>query len=97
MHRSSPSISNLAAALAKAQIELVNPEKSLTGTIESAGSRGKERTFSYAPLSSGLAIVRKTLGHHEIATVQNHGRGSGYRHDQSDDASGACVRRMDRL
>jgi len=70
MHRSSQSISNLAGALAKAQIELVNPEKSLTGTIESAGSRGKERTFSYAPLSSGLDIVRKTLGHNEIATVQ---------------------------
>src|ERR1700734_1023761 len=70
MHRSSQSISNLAGALAKAQIELVNPEKSLTGTIESAGSRGKERTFSYAPLSSGLDIVRKTLGQNEIATVQ---------------------------
>ena len=70
MHRSSPSISNLAAALAKAQIELVNPEKSLTATIKSAeGGRG-EQTFSYASLSSGLDIVRKTLGQHEIATVQ---------------------------
>ena len=29
-----------------------------------------ERTFRYAPLSSGLDIVRKTLGQHEIATVQ---------------------------
>ena len=29
-----------------------------------------ERSFRYAPLSSGLDIVRKTLGHHEIATVQ---------------------------
>jgi hypothetical protein len=27
-------------------------------------------TFRYAPLSSGLDIVRKTLGRHEIATVQ---------------------------
>src|ERR1700691_1327955 len=62
MHRSSQSISNLAAALAKAQIELVNPEKSLTGTIQSAGSGRKEQTFSYASLSSGLDIVRKTLG-----------------------------------
>src|ERR1700723_1217889 len=73
MHRSSPSISNLATALAKAQIELVNPEKSLKATIKSAGSRGKERTFSYAPLSSGLDIVRKTLGQNEIATVQTTG------------------------
>jgi hypothetical protein len=70
MHRSSQSISNLAAALAKAQIELVNPEKSLAATIQSAGPRGKEQTFSYASLSSGLDIVRKTLGQHEIATVQ---------------------------
>ena len=73
MHRSSQSISNLAAALAKAQIELVNPEKSLTATIKSTGPGGKEQTFSYASLSSGLDIVRKTLGQHEIATVQTTG------------------------
>ena len=70
MHRSSQSISNLAAALAKAQIELINPEKSLTATTQPTGTGGKERTFSYASLSSGLDIVRKTLGQHEIATVQ---------------------------
>ena len=29
-----------------------------------------ERSFRYAPLSSGLDIVRKTLSQHEIATVQ---------------------------
>jgi hypothetical protein len=29
-----------------------------------------ERSFRYAPLSSGLDIVRKTLGQHEIATLQ---------------------------
>jgi hypothetical protein len=45
VQRSSPSIGNLAAALAKAQPELT-------------------------PLSSGLEIVRKTLGQHEIATMQ---------------------------
>ena len=32
--------------------------------------REGEQTFRYAPLSSGLDIVRKTLGQHEIATVQ---------------------------
>ena len=68
MQRSSESIANLAAALAKAQAELVNPEKSLVATIEGPG--GAERSFRYAPLSSGLDIVRKTLGQHEIATVQ---------------------------
>ena len=70
MQRSSPSIASLAAALAKAQAELVNPEKSLVATIRADGPRGAEQTFRYAPLSSGLDIVRKTLGQHEIATVQ---------------------------
>jgi hypothetical protein len=54
MHRYSQSISNLAAALAKAQIELIDPEKSLTATIQLARPGGKEQTFSYASLSSGL-------------------------------------------
>jgi hypothetical protein len=66
MQRSSPSIASLAAALAKAQAELVNPEKSLVATIRSGGPRGVEQVFRYASLSSGLEIVRK----HEIATVQ---------------------------
>jgi ERF superfamily len=70
MHRSSDSIAALAAALAKAQMALTNPEKSLTGTLP--GSRADEpgRTFRYAPLSAGLDIVRKVLGRHEIATLQ---------------------------
>ena len=70
MQRSSDSIASLAAALAKAQIELSNPEKSLVGTIEAQAREGAQRLFRYAPLSSGLEIVRKTLGQHEIATVQ---------------------------
>ena len=70
MQRTSNSIASLAAALAKAQIELANPEKSLVGTIEPATGEGSARLFRYASLSSGLEIVRKTLGQHEIATVQ---------------------------
>ena len=70
MQRSSPSIAALASALAKAQIELTNPEKSLIGTIEPRRGEGGARQFRYAPLSSGLEIVRKTLGQYEIATVQ---------------------------
>jgi hypothetical protein len=70
MHRSSDSVAALASALAKAQAELVNPEKSLTATIRSSRAGEAERSFRYAPLSSGLDIVRKTLGQHEIATVQ---------------------------
>ena len=70
MHRSSESIGTFAAALAKAQAELTNPEKSLTATIRSPFPREGDRTFRYASLSSGLDIVRKALGKHEIATVQ---------------------------
>ena len=70
MQRSSSSIASLAAALAKAQAVLVNPEKSLVGTMPSDRPGGSERSFRYASLASGLDIVRKTLGEHEIATVQ---------------------------
>ena len=70
MQRSSDSIASLAAALAKAQAELTNPEKSLVATIRPNGSGDAERSFRYAPLSSGLDIMRKALGKHEIATIQ---------------------------
>jgi hypothetical protein len=70
MQGSSNSVGALAAALAKAQAEIVNPEKSLTATIVSPFPREGVRTFRYAPLSSGLDLVRKCLGQHEIATVQ---------------------------
>ena len=70
MQRSSETIGTIAAALAKAQAQLVNPEKSLVATIRLDGRRGTEQTFRYAPLSSGLDIVRKTLSQYEIATVQ---------------------------
>jgi ERF superfamily len=70
MPRSSETVAALASALAKAQAELVNPEKSLTATIRTGRPGECERSFRYAPLSSGLDIVRKTLGQHEIATLQ---------------------------
>ena len=71
MPRSSESIAALGCALAKAQAELINPEKSLTATIRTGrAGEGEEQTFRYAPLSSGLEIVRKTLGQQQIATVQ---------------------------
>src|SRR5947207_1709904 len=71
MQRSSNKIGALATALAKAQAEIANPEKSLTATIESPFPREGQRTFRYASLSTGLEIVRKCLGQHEIATVQS--------------------------
>src|SRR3989449_4967377 len=70
MQHSSESIGAIAAALAKAQGELTNPEKSLSATIRSPFPREGDRTFRYASLASGLDIVRKSLGQHEIATVQ---------------------------
>jgi len=70
MQRTSETIGTIAAALAKAQAQLVNPEKSLVGTIRADRPNTSERSFRYAPLSSGLDIVRKTLSQHEIATVQ---------------------------
>src|SRR5919198_960080 len=70
MPRSSKSVAALAGALAKAQAELVNPEKSLTAKIRTGPPAERERSFRYAALSSGLDIVRKILGQHEIATLQ---------------------------
>jgi hypothetical protein len=70
MQRCSETIGTIAAALAKAQGELVNPEKSLIATIHSPFPREADRTFRYASLASGLETVRKSLGRHEIATVQ---------------------------
>jgi ERF superfamily len=70
MHRSSESVAALAAALAKAQIGLANPEKSLTATIRTGRPGEAEQSFRYAPLATGLDIVRKALGQHEIATLQ---------------------------
>jgi ERF superfamily len=70
MQRSSETIGAIAAALAEAQAELTNPEKSLTATIRASNPRDHDQTFRYAALSSGLDIVRKALGGHEIATVQ---------------------------
>jgi hypothetical protein len=70
MQRSSETIGAIAGALAKAQIELANPEKLLTATIRSPFPREGDRSFRYASLSSGLDLVRKSLGRHEIATVQ---------------------------
>ena len=68
MRASSDTIAQLAAAMAKAQSELVNPVKSLTAVIERAN--GGAQSYKYAPLSSGLDIVRKSLGKYELALIQ---------------------------
>jgi hypothetical protein len=54
-----------------------NLEKSLIATIKSPFPREGDKAFRYASLASGLDIVRKTLGEHEIATVQTTAVDSG--------------------
>ena len=55
MQRSSETIGTIAAALAKAQAQLVNPEKSLVGTIRSDRA-GRIRAI--VPLCSALKRPR---------------------------------------
>src|SRR5205085_7695214 len=69
MHRSSESVAAIATALAKAQIELSNPEKAMMGTVYSVRSDSPQ-SFRYASLSSGLDIIRKALGGQQIAIAQ---------------------------
>ena len=52
MPTSSDSIGQLAGALAKAQVELINPPKTLTAVID-AGPGREPQTYRYAPLSTG--------------------------------------------
>ena len=75
MQRSSESIACLAAALAKAQAELVPIQRNRwwLPSVQMAQPARPKASFRYAPLSSGLDIVRKTLGQHEIATDADHG------------------------
>src|SRR6266404_400783 len=69
MHRSSESVAAIATALAKAQTELSNPEKAMVGTVYNNRSDSPQ-SFRYASLSSGLDIIRKTLGSQQIAIAQ---------------------------
>jgi hypothetical protein len=69
MHRSSESVAAIATALAKAQTELSNPEKAMVGTVYNHRSDSPQ-SFRYASLSSGLDIIRKTLGGYQIAIAQ---------------------------
>jgi ERF superfamily protein len=70
MHRSSETVAAIATALAKAQIDLSNPEKTAVGLISNISRGEGERTFRYAPLSTGLELVRKSLGGQQIAVLQ---------------------------
>ena len=69
MHRCSENVAAIATALAKAQIELTNPEKAMIGSIYNTRT-DSQQSFRYASLSSGLDIIRKVLGSQQIALAQ---------------------------
>jgi hypothetical protein len=71
VQQSSSTIGAIAGALARAQTELTNPDKSLTAHLQTSHRpNGGDKSFRYAPLSAGLEIVRKCLGKNEIALTQ---------------------------
>ena len=97
MPRSSESVAALAAALAKAQAELVNPEKSLTATIRS-GRPGEGR--AHLPLCVARQRARHRAQDARPARDRHradHRDRSGGRAGQPDHHAGPCLRRMDRL
>ena len=71
MQRSSETVAAIATALAKAQTELSNPERTMIGLIHYNNRDNKPQSFRYASLASGLEIVRKTLGSQQIAVAQS--------------------------
>jgi ERF superfamily len=68
--QSSETIGRIAAALALAQRQLENPEKTLTASIASPFPREGSVSFRYASLATGLDLIRKALGEQEIAAIQ---------------------------
>jgi hypothetical protein len=61
MPPSAETIGALAAALAKAQAELTNPEKSLTAILPGGSPGEADRTFRYAPLATHLLQFSNSL------------------------------------
>jgi hypothetical protein len=60
MHRSSETISAIAAALARA-CEPDEPRKAADGDLRSAATGEGERTFRYASLASGLCCPQMSV------------------------------------
>ena len=86
----------LASALAKAQGELVNPEKSLVATIRRDGPKGTEQPFRYASLSSGLVHRAQSTGPARDCHCADDLHRPGAADYQSHHGSGARIGRMDR-
>ena len=97
MHRSSETIGAIAAALAKAQGELTNPEKSLIATVRSPFP---QRSRSELPLR--LARQRSRYRPQKPRPARDrhgadHRDRPGFRPNPADHAAGPCVGRMDFL
>jgi hypothetical protein len=60
MQQSSGSIGSLAAALARSQVELINPEKSMVATIRPEGRGTAEQIFRYMPPCRMGSTLSKT-------------------------------------
>src|SRR5215469_8757849 len=97
MPRSSESVAALASALANAQAELINPEKSLTATIRTGRPGDGERSFRYAPLSSGLDIFAQDAGAARDRYLTDYRDRSDRRHGPFDHHARPRLRRVDRL
>ena len=59
MQRSSETIGTIAAALAKAQAQLINPEKSLTGTIRSDAGAEQNGRFAIRHCRAGSILCAR--------------------------------------
>ena len=96
MPRSSESVAALASALAKAQAELINPEKSLTATIRT-GRRGGR-----AQLPLCAALQRSRHRAQDAGPARDRHRTDdrhrpGRRHGQFDHHASPCLGRVDRV
>lgn len=68
--RTSDATDKIDVAMAAAQVDLINPEKSKKG-VTRKDSSGNEVSQMYADLADGLDAIRKVLGKHKIAIYQS--------------------------
>ena len=80
--KTSELIGDLAAALAEAQAEFVNPDKNRAVTVQM--KNGGSYSFEYATFDNILAMARPIMGRHGLAVIQGIGT-----HETEPDAQGA--------
>ena len=96
MQRSSSSIGGLAAALAKAQAELVNPEKSLVRSIQPDGPAGRNAFFAMHHFRRARYCSQDARPAQYCCSADDRGR--SHRWDgKSHNGFGPCQWRMDRI